>query len=67
MPGKGAIRSHVCSNNVDGKVQGRTKRAKLCICGPRKGLRQGSTGRAVVLYEKIQNSGKVYVTSTGYV
>ena len=30
-------------------------------------LRQGSTGRAVVLHEKIRNSGKVCATSTGYV
>ena len=55
------------SKNVDGKVQGRSKKTKLCICGPREGLREGSTGRAVVLYEKIGNSGKVCATSTGYV
>ena len=48
-------RCHACSKNVDGKVQGRSKRATLCIRGPREGLRQGSTGRAVVLYEKIRN------------
>ena len=45
--------------NIDGKVQGRSKRATLCIRGPRESLRQGSTGRAVVLYEKIRNSGKL--------
>ena len=39
----------------------------MCIRGPREGLRQGSTGRAVILYEKIRNSGKVCTTSTGYV
>ena len=39
----------------------------MCIRGPREGLRQGSTGRAVVLYEKIRNSGKVCAISTGYV
>ena len=32
-----------------------------------KALRQGSAGTAVVLYEKIRNSGKLYATSTGYV
>ena len=48
-------------------VQGRSKRATLCIHGPRESLRQGSAGRAVVLYEKIRNSGKVCTTSTGYV
>ena len=55
------------SKNVDGKVQGMSKRATLCIHGPRESLRQGSAGRAVVLYEKIRNSGKVCTTSTGYV
>ena len=39
----------------------------MCIRGPRESLRQGSVGRAVVLYEKIRNSGKVCATSTGYV
>ena len=62
---KGNHRCHVCSKNVDGKVQGRSKRATLCIRGPREGLRQGSTGRAVVLYEKIRNSGKICTTCTG--
>ena len=47
---KGNHRCHVCSKNVDGKEQERSKRATLCICGPREGLRQGSTGRAVVGY-----------------
>ena len=64
---KGNHRCHVCSKNVDGKEQRRSKRATLCIRGPREGLRQGCTGRAVVLYEKIRNSGKVCTTSTGYV
>ena len=67
MPGKGTIRCHVCHKNVDGKVQESSKRATLCIRGPRESLRQGSMGRAVVLYEKIRNNGKVYGTSTGYV
>ena len=53
--------------NVDGKVQGRSKRATLCIRRPRESLRQGSAGRAVVPYEKIRNSGKVCATCTGYV
>ena len=35
--------------------------------GPREALQQGSTGKAVVLYEKIRNSGKVCTTSTRYV
>ena len=33
----------------------------------RESLRQGSTRRAVVLYEKIRNNGKVCATCTGYV
>ena len=44
MPGKG-IPTHVCLKNVDGKVQGRSKKATLCIRGPRESLRQGSTGK----------------------
>ena len=39
-------------------ISGRSKRASLCIRGPRKSLRQGSVGRVVVLYEKIRNSEK---------
>ena len=46
MHWKGNHRCHVCLKNVDGKVQGRSKRATLCIRGPRESLRQGSTGRA---------------------
>ena len=53
--------------NVDGKVQGRSKRATLCIRRPRESLRQGCTGRSVVLHEKIRNGGKVCATCTGYV
>ena len=64
---KGNYRCHVCLKNIDGKVQERSKRASLCICGPRESLRQGSAGRAVVLYEKIRNSGKVCATCTKYV
>ena len=66
MPGKGTT-CHVCFKNVDRKVRGRSKRATLCIRGPRESLRQGSTRRAVVLHEKIRNSRKVCTTSTGYV
>ena len=33
----------------------------------RESLRQGSTGRVVLLHEKIRNSAKVCTTSTGYV
>ena len=38
--------------------------ATLCIRGLRENLRQGSAGRAVALYEKIRNSGKVCATCT---
>ena len=64
---KGNYQCHVCFKNVDGKVQERLKRATLCICRPRESLQQVSTGRAVVLYEKIRNSGKVCGTCAGYV
>ena len=37
-----------------------------CVFVTRESLRQGSVGRAVVLYEKIRNSGKVCTTCTGY-
>ena len=67
MPGKGNHQCHICLKNANGKIQGRSKRATLCIHGPRESLQQGSTRRAVVLHEKIWNSGKVCATSTGYV
>ena len=35
---KGNHRCHVCSKNVDGKVQGRSKRAILCSRGHKKSL-----------------------------
>ena len=60
-------RCHVCSKNVDGKIQERSKKATLCICGPRESLRQGSERRAVVLHKKIRNGGKVCARCTGYV
>ena len=53
--------------NVDGKVQGSSKRATFCICGPKKSLRQDSERRAVILYEKIRNCRKVCTASTRYV
>ena len=54
IPGKGNHQCHVCFKNVYGKVQGRSKRAILCIRRPRESLRQSSAGRIVVLYEKIR-------------
>ena len=61
MPKKGT------SDAMFALVQERSKRATLCIRGPRKSLRQGSNRRVVVLYEKIRNGGKVCATCTGYV
>ena len=66
MLGKITTDANVCLKNVDEKVQERSIRATLCIRGPRESLRQGSAERAVVLYEKIRNSGKVCATSTKY-
>ena len=65
MPGERTIDAMLALKNADGKVQGRSKRATLCIRGPRESLRQGFAGRAVV--EKIRNSEKVCATCTGYV
>ena len=39
----------------------------MCIRRPRESFRQGSVGRAVILYEKIRNSGKICATCTEYV
>ena len=39
----------------------------MYIREPRESLLHGSAGRAVVLHEKIRNSGKVCATCTGYV
>ena len=39
----------------------------MCIRRPRESLQQGSAGRAVILYEKIRNSGEVCATFTRYV
>ena len=36
-------------------------------CGTRESLQQGSERRAVILYEKVRNNGKVCATCTGYV
>ena len=67
MPEKRTTHAMFCLKNVDGKVQGKPKRATLCIRGPGESVQQGSQRRAVVLYEKISNGEKVYATCTGYV
>ena len=67
IPEKGTTNAMFALKNVDGKAQERSKRATFCIRGPRESLRQCSTRRAVVLHEKIWNSGKVCATRTGYV
>ena len=64
---KGNYPCHACLMNVDGKLQGRSKRATLCNRGPRESLRQYFERRAVILYEKIRNGEKVCETCTGYV
>ena len=63
---KGNHRCHACLKKLMEKYRG-SKRTTLCICRPRESLRQGSAGRAVVLHEKIRNTGKVFATCTGYV
>ena len=65
MPGKETTDAMFALRMLMEKYRkGQRERATLCIRGPREGLRQGSTGRAVVLYEKIRNSGKVCTIST---
>ena len=64
MPGKGTTDAMFALRML---IQERSKKATLYIRGPRKSLRQGCTGRTVILHEKIQNSEKVCTTSTGYV
>ena len=62
IPGKGTTDAMFALKNVNGRIQGSLKRATLCIRRPRESVRQGCTGRAVVLYEKIRNCGKVCAT-----
>ena len=66
-PGKGITDAMSALRMLMEKYRKGQKTATLCIRRLREDLRQGSTGRAVVLYEKIRNSGKVCATSTGYV
>ena len=66
VPGKGTIDAMFALIMLMEKYR-EGQRQLHCVCGPREGIRQGSTGRAAVLYEKIRNSGKVCTTSTGYV
>ena len=67
MPGKGTTVAMFSLRMLMEKYREVRGGATLCICGPTESLRQGSAGRAVVLYEKIRNSGKVCTTSAGYV
>ena len=66
MPGKGTTDAMFALRMLMEKYR-KGQRATLCICGLGESLRKDSAGRAVVLYEKIRNSGKVCVTCTGYV
>ena len=61
MPGKGTTNA-----TVDDKVQRMSKRALLCIRGPRESLRQVSKRRVVVMFEKIRNGGKICGTCLRY-
>ena len=67
MPGKRATHTVFVLRMLIEKVQGRSKRASLCIRGPRESLRHGSERRVVILYEKIRNGQKVSATCSGYV
>ena len=68
MPGKGTTDAMFALRMLIEKYrEGQRELIVQAIRGPREGLRPGSMERAVVLYEKIRNSGKVCTTSTGYV
>ena len=67
MPGKGTTDAMFALRMLMEKYREGQRRATLCIRGPRESLRQGSAERAVVLHEKIRNSGKVRATRTGYI
>ena len=66
MPGKGTTNAMFTLRMLMEKYR-EGQRELHCICKPRESLRQGSMGRAVVLHEKIRNSGKVCATCTRYV
>ena len=63
MPEKGITRCYVCFKNVDGKVQGRSKRVHCVFVDLEKAYDRVS--REELWYEKIRNSGKVCATCTG--
>ena len=56
MPGKGTIDAMFALRMLMEKYKESQREFTLCICGPRESLRQGYTGKAVVLHEKIRNS-----------
>ena len=68
MPGKGTTDAMFALRMVMEKYWEAGQRELHCVFVQlEKALRQGFTGRAVVMYEKIRNSEKVYATCTEYV
>ena len=69
MPGKGTTDAMFALRMLMEKYREGQKELYIvyCIRVPRESLRQGSKRRAVILYEKIKNGGKVCATCTGYV
>ena len=67
MPGKETTNAMFALRMLMEKYREGQRELHCVFRGPRESLRQGCRGRAVVLHEKIRNSGKVCATSTGYV
>ena len=62
---KEQYRWHVCFYGADDKVQTRSERVKLCLCGSRESLRQSTEGGTVVLYMEVWSEREVCETNAG--
>ena len=67
MPGKGTTDAMFALRMLMKKYRKGQRELHCVFVDLEKALRQGCTGRAMVLHEKIRNNGKVCATSTGYV
>ena len=67
MPGKGTIDAMFALRMLMEKYREGQRELYCVFVDLEKAYERASVGKAVVLYEKIRNSGKVCVTCTGYV
>ena len=67
MPGKGTTDAMFALRMLMEKYREDQRELHCVFVDLEKAYDRGSVGRAVVLYEKIQNSGKICATSTGYI